>query len=94
MQFVMCMMSICCLQCLCCTAGDGGSTTGILAAASGDTALADDWAQADTLNRVEACLQKRFQLAGCSLVEGLTIIPATCQANWDDMTLSSLLYRS
>lgn len=73
--------------------GDTDGSPGAAAALSRDSKPGDDWAQ-ETLSRVEACFQKRFQLAGCSLVEGLTVNSATCQADWDDMTLSSLLYRS
>jgi hypothetical protein len=78
----------------------GGAATTMEGAASDGTAQcgngtpADDWAQEATASRVEACLQKRLQLASCHLVDGLTVNPATCQADWDDMTLSGLLYRS
>lgn len=44
--------------------------------------------------RVQACLVRRFALAGCSLTQGLTSIPATKLDDWDDMTLSELLYSS
>jgi hypothetical protein len=78
----------------------GAAATSMEGAASdgtsqcGDGTPADDWAQEATVSRVEACLQKRLQLASCNLVDGLTITTATCQADWDDMTLSGLLYRS
>jgi uncharacterized protein HemY len=76
-----------------------GGAANTLDAAEGATQCgngtpADEWAQEATASRVEACLQKRLQLASCNLVDGLTITPATCQADWDDMTLSGLLYRS
>eukprot|EP00878_Enallax_costatus_P012651 GHUV01013214.1.p1 GENE.GHUV01013214.1~~GHUV01013214.1.p1 ORF type:complete len:740 (+),score=291.18 GHUV01013214.1:937-3156(+) len=42
--------------------------------------------------RLQACLLRRFALAGCNLVQGLSSIPATHPDEWDDVTLSELLY--
>lgn len=47
----------------------------------------------DDLQRMEACLTRRFVLVNCSWVEGLNRLSATCQSDWDDVTLSGLLYK-
>lgn len=43
------------------------------------------------LPRVERCLQRRLELGGCSLAEGL-VAPPTKLGDWIEELLNSLLY--